>query len=195
MKKSSLEKAVESGVSFLSKVFPLKSYLYFPLLNATLFWALKRAKEWKREIFSWKVWLDPDRIEAKPDDFILDFFKSYSALHKVYASELSERDMVTLRQAFSRLYPILGLEDPFLSSLFLEELESKDYRTIVRDFEKIVGQAKNDIDACSDSSRLIRGLKTFADEMLSLNLDLISQDEVQTALADIVKRRVAEKDE
>ena len=49
MKKSSLEKAVESGASFLSKVFPLKSYLYFPLLNETLFWALKKAKEWKKE--------------------------------------------------------------------------------------------------------------------------------------------------
>jgi hypothetical protein len=195
MTKSSLEKAVESGVSFLSKVFPLKSYLYFPLLNAALFWALKRTKEWKKDIYSWKVWLDPGRIEAKPDEFILDFFKSHSALRKAYTTELRERDMVTLRQAFFRLYPILGLEDPFLSSLFHEELKSNDFRTIVREFEKTVGQAKNDIEACEDSPGFIRGMKTFADEMLSLNLDLISQDKVQTVLAEIVKRQLTDKDE
>jgi len=195
MTKSSLEKAAESGVSFLSKVFPLKAYLYFPLLNATLFWALKRAKEWKKEIFSWKVWLDPDRIEAKPDEFVLDFFKSHTALRKAYEPELQERNMETLREAFARLYPILGLEDPFLSALFHENLESNDFRTIVRDFEKTVGQAKNDIEACGDPPGLIRGLKTFADEMLSLNLDLISQDEVQTVLAEIVKKQLTDKDE
>ena len=103
--------------------------------------------------------------------------------------------METLREAFARLYPILGLEDPFLSALFHENLESNDFRTIVRDFEKTVGQAKNDIEACGDPPGLIRGLKTFADEMLSLNFDLISQDEVQTVLAEIVKKQLTDKDE
>ena len=195
MTKSPLEKTIESGVSFLSKVFPLKAYLYFPLLNATLFWVLKRVREWKKEIFSWKVWLDPDRIETKPDEFVLDFFKSHTALHKAYEPELRERDMVTLREAFARLYPIFGLEDPFLSALFHEELESNDFRTIVRDFEKTVSQAEKDIEACGDHHGLIRALKSFADDMLSLNLDLISQDEVQTVLAEIVKKQLKNKDE
>ncbi len=195
MPKAPLEKAVENGISFLSKVFPLKSYLYFPLLHATLFWALKRAKEWKKEIFSWKVWLDPERIETKPDAFILDFFKSHTALREEYATELRERDMVILREAFARLYPILGLEAPFLSSLFHQELESNDFRAIVRDFEKTVRQARNDIEACEDPPGLVKGLRAFADEMLSLNLDLISQDKVQTVLADIVKKQLKEKNE
>jgi len=76
MGKSSLEKVVEKGIGFLSKIFPLKTYLYFPLLYASFIWAIKRVKEWKEEIFSWKVWLDPDRIEMKPDEFILNFFET-----------------------------------------------------------------------------------------------------------------------
>ncbi len=195
MPKSPLEKTVENGISFLSKVFPLKTYLYFPLLNATLFWAIRKAREWKEEIFSWKVWLDPDRIETKPDEFVLNFFENHTGLNRIYESEIRERDWVFLREAFARLYPIFGLEDPFLSALFHEEIESENYRKIVSGFEEKVNQAKKDIEAFEGQSGLLKGLETFADQMLSLNLDLISQDKVQTVLAGLVKKNLEEKDE
>ena len=54
MKKTPLEKIVEKGISFLSKIFPLKSYLHFPLLSAALIWGIRRATAWKEEILSWK---------------------------------------------------------------------------------------------------------------------------------------------
>ncbi len=195
MPKSPLEKTVENGISFLSKVLPLKTYLYFPLLNATLFWAIRKAREWKEEIFSWKVWLDPDRIETKPDEFVLNFFENHTGLNRIYESEIRERDWVFLREAFARLYPIFGLEDPFLSALFHEEIESENYRKIVSGFEEKVNQAKKDIEAFEGQSGLLKGLETFADQMLSLNLDLISQDKVQTVLAGLVKKNLEEKDE
>lgn len=194
MPKSPLEKTVENGISFLTKVFPLKTYLYFPLLNATLFWAIRRAQEWKKEIFSWQVWLDPDRIETKPDEFVLNFFENHTGLNRIYESEIRERNWASLREAFSRLYPILGLEDPFLSALFHEEIESEDYRKIVSGFEEKVNQAEKDIETLEGQPGLLKGLKTFADEMLSLNLDLISQDKVQTVLADLIKKQLEEKD-
>ena len=194
MPKSPLEKTVENGISFLTKVFPLKTYLYFPLLNATLFWAIRRAQEWKKEIFSWQVWLDPDRIETKPDEFVLNFFENHTGLNRIYESEIRERNWASLREAFSRLYPILGLEDPFLSALFHEEIESGDYRKIVSGVEEKVNQAEKDIEALEGQPSLLKGLKTFADEMLSLNLDLISQDKVQTVLADLIKKQLEEKD-
>jgi len=195
MPKSPLEKTVENGISFLSKVFPLKTYLYFPLLNATLFWAIRKAQEWKEEIFSWKVWLDPDRIETKPDEFVLNFFENHTDLNRIYESEIRERDWAALREAFARLYPILGLGDPFLSALFHEEIESENYRKIVSGFEERVNQAEKDIETLEGQSGLLKGLKTFADQMLSLNLDLISQDKVQTVLAGLIKKHFEEKDE
>ena len=193
MPKSPLEKTVESGISFLSKIFPLQSYLYFPLLNASLFWAIKRTKEWKEKIFSWKVWLDPERVQLKPDDFILSFFRDHPALMRHFEPEIRKKDMASLRGSFARLYPILGLEDPFLSALFHEEMESGDYKKIVKEFDQKVSQAEKDISALRNQSKLIRGLKDFAEEMVSLNLDLISQEKVQKVIAEIIKKQIRSK--
>lgn len=195
MSKSPLEKTVESGLSFLSKIFPLKKYLYFPLLSASLFWALKRTKEWKEKIFSWKVWLDPEHIQEKPDDFILSFFRDHPALMRCFGPEIRKKDMTFLRRSFARLYPILGLEDPFLSALFHEEMKSNDYRRIVKEFDQKVGQAEKDIRKLKNQSQLIRGLKDFAGEMVSLNLELISQEKVQKVIAEVIKKQIRSKND
>ena len=193
MSESSLEKTVESGISFLSKIFPLQSYLYFPLLNASLFWAIKRTKEWKEKIFSWKVWLDPGRVQIKSDDFILRFFQDHPALMSCFDSEVRKKDMASLRESFARLYPLLGLEDPFLSALFHEEMESGDYRKIVKEFDQKVSQAERDISELKNQSRLIKGLKDFAGEMVSLNLELLSQKKVQKVIAEVIKKKIRRK--
>lgn len=195
MGKSSLEKVVEKGIGFLSKIFPLKTYLYFPLLYASFIWAIKRVKEWKEGIFSWKVWLDPDRIEMKPDEFILNFFETTPALNKTYEAEIKKKDLVSLRKNFFRLYPIIGLEDPFLSALFYEELKSGDFEKIVKEFEERVSQAEKDIEAFNGKLKLLEGLKSFANEMISLNLDLFSQDKVQDIFAGLIKKSLMNNDE
>lgn len=195
MGKSSLEKVVGNGISFLSKIFPLKTYLYFPLLYASFIWAIKRVKEWKEEIFSWKVWIDPDRIEVKPDEFILNFFEINPALNKTYEAEIKKKDLVSLRKNFFRLYPIIGLEDPFLSSLFYEEIKSGDFEKIVKEFEERVSQAEKDIEAFNGKLKLLEGLKSFANEMVSLNLDLFSQDKVQDIFAGLIKKSLQKNDE
>ncbi len=188
MEKTPLEKIVEKGISFLSKIFPLKSYLHFPLLSAALIWEIRRATAWKKEILSWKVYLDPERIEMKPDEYVLSFFKNHSSLNKIYETEIKSKDKDALREAFNRLYPILGLEDPFLSALFYEELESSDFRKIVEEFEEKVSRAEKDIEAFEGKSRLLESLKTIADEMASLSIDLMSEDKVQEVVANTIKK-------
>ena len=188
MKKTPLEKIVEKGISFLSKIFPLKSYLHFPLLSAALIWGIRRATAWKKEILSWKVYLDPERIEMKPDEYVLSFLKNHSSLNKIYETEIMSNDMKALRVAFNRLYPILGLEDPFLSALFYEELESRDFRKIVEEFEEKVSRAEKDIEAFEGKSRLLEGLKTVAEEAASLSIELMSEDKVQEVVANTIKK-------
>jgi hypothetical protein len=188
MKITPLEKIVEKGISFLSKIFPLKSYLHFPLLSAALIWGIRRATAWKKEIFSWKIYLDPERIEMKPDEYVLSFFKNDSSLNKIYETEIMSNDMKALREAFNRLYPILGLEDPFLSALFYEELGSKDFRKIVKEFEEKVSRAEKDIEAFEGKSRLLEGLKTVAEEAASLSVELMSEDKVQEVVANTIKK-------
>ncbi len=188
MKKTPLEKIVEKGISFLSKIFPLKSYLHFPLLSAALIWGIRRTTAWKKEILSWKVYLDPERIEMKPDEYVLSFFKNHSSLNKIYETEIMSNDMKALRVAFNRLYPILSLEDPFLSALFYKELESRDFRKIVEEFEKKVSRAVKDIEAFQGKSRLLEGLKTVAEEAASLSIELMSEDKVQKVVANTIKK-------
>ena len=188
MKKTTLEKIVERGISFLSKVFPLKSYLHFPLLSTAIFWGIRRATEWKKEILSWQVYLDPKRIEEKPPKYVLNFFKNHSSLSQVYEAEIKSEDKETLRVAFNKLYPILSLEDPFLSALFYEELASRDFRKIVEEFEERVSRAKDDIEDFKGKSRLLEGLKTVAEEAASLSVELMSKDEVQEVVANTIKK-------
>ncbi len=188
MKKTTLEKIVGKGISFLSKIFPLKSYLHFPLLSAAVFWGIRRATEWKKEILSWQIYLDPERVEVKPEAFVLNFFKSDPALNRIYEIEIKKKDMETLRGAFNRLYPILGLEDPFLCALFYKELKSSDFKKIVRDFEEKVNRAQEDIEALEDKSKLLEGLEAVSREAALLSIDLMSKDEVQEIVADTIKK-------
>jgi len=193
MNKSGVEKVVENGLLLFSEFFPQKSYLYFPLLSALFVWALRRTKEWKEKILSWRVWLEPGFIEAKPDEFILDFFRRGQTLNTVYKEEIKKGELKTLREAFSPLYPILGLEDPFLSALFDQELESGGYRKIVMDFEDRVTEAKKDIESMKRGDRFFKELEALVREVYSLNLDLISQPNLRKIIANLVIKHSKEK--
>ena len=188
VKTKEIEKIVVRGIDFLGGFLPLKTYLFFPLLSSAFIWAIRRTAEWKERVLSFEVWLDPDIVETKPDAFILAFFMSQPKLRKSYAGEIQAGDMSVLRPAFKSLYPIVGLEDPFLRALFKPELENGDYQAIAGSFKEKTAKAKEDIDALPDTSRLVSGLKTLAEELLSLNLQLISEPQVQKVIIRLVKK-------
>ena len=187
MEKKSFEKTIKDGVRLLEKYLPQKTYLYFPLLSAAIIWALRRSNEWKKKIFAWEVWIDPEPVKEKPDRFVINFFENHPSLSKVYADELEKDDMRSLRKAFDCLYPVVGLEDPFLSALFQKELRAKKYRRIVKDFGTKVKLAKEDIDSVKDKSKLLRSLRAFAEEMVSFGKDYIMETDVQKAIAEILE--------
>ena len=188
MSKSSPEKIIEKGVKFLSEIFPSKTYLYFPLLSASLTWAVRRVKDWKKKIFSWKVWLDPGRIVEKPDEYVLNFFEQNPALSTVFEDEIEKKDLKTLREAYLKLSPLLELDDPFLCSLFHEELEENKYRKIVEEFDSKVSCAQKDIETFEEKPDFLDGLKTITGEMVSLGIDLISRDEMHAILTRLIKK-------
>lgn len=188
MKASTVEKVIEKGVQIVSEFLPLKNYLYFPVLYSACIWAIRRREEWKGEIFSWQVWLEPDAIEVKPDEFVLNFFESHPGLQKAYKEEIKTKDFKMLRAAFRALYPVVGLEDPFLQALFKSELDSRDYKEIASEFEARVNKAKDDIEAVEEKSRFIEGLKSFGQEILALSLYLLSDSHIQELIIKEVKK-------
>ena len=187
MELPSLDKIVRDGIGFLSEFFPDDTSLYFPLLSAALVWAIKGTKEWKEKILSWKIWAEPEPIQTKPDEFVLEFFKHHSGLSQSYQEEVQKKKLDTLREAFSSLYPILGLEDPFLNALFAQELESGEYKKVVKIFKNRVKKAREDIEAVEEN-RLLEGLKAVADEAIGLHLELLSQAKLRKIIADLVKK-------
>jgi len=188
MKVSSVEKVLERGVQLVSEFFPLKTYLYFPVLYSTCLWAIRRREEWKGEIFSWQVWLNPDAVEVKPDEFVLNFFESHPGLQKAYKEEIKAKDFKTLRATSRALYPVIGLEDPFLEALFKPELDSQDYRKIASEFEARVSRTKNDIEAVEEKSRFREALKSFGQEILALSLYLLSDAQIQKLIIKEIKK-------
>jgi hypothetical protein len=190
MAKKSFEKIVQEGVRFLARFFPQSQYLYFPLLSAALVWAVKSSREWREKIFSWEVWLDPSFVKVKSDDFILNFFTHQSGLAQVFAEEIKTGNVTVLRKFFYSLYPIVGLEDPFLAGLFQQELESQDYRAIAQQYDIRVAQAIVDIEAVDDKGRFMDGLEAIAREMASFGADMITQTTVQRALVQIINQEL-----
>ena len=190
-----VEKVIKNALKLLMTIYPQSTYLYFPLLSTALVWAVRRSKEWEESIFSWQVWPDPGYIKAKPDDFILEFFSSSPPLQNAYSEEIRNEDWKTLRAAFIRLYPILGLEDPFLSALFREEIEDKNFPKIVLEFDTRVEKAKKDIRAAKEDHRLLSVLRAFGEEMASLSTTLLVESEVQRSLQEILKDQLKRTDE
>ena len=194
MEKKPVDSLVKHVVSVFAEFFPKHTYLYFPLISAALVWAIRRPQEWKDEILSWEVWPDPEFIPTKPDSFILTFFESDPSLCLNYKNELKKKDLPALREAFIRLYPVLGLEDPFLTALFRDDLEAKEFRRIVQGFDTRIDQARADIESLKSRPEFLEALKTLSNEFAALSAALLSQTDVQKSLETIVKGQVEESD-
>jgi len=188
MKREALEQVVEEALAFLAQILPGSISLYFPLLSVALSWAVKRSLAWEEEIFAWQVWPDPEWLRTKSDDFILNFFSSTPELLSFFRDEIESRDLVVLRPAFLRLYPILGLEDPFLCALFHPELEKGDFTALLTEFDARVKKAKTDIVSLPEQSRLLEGLRTIAEEAAALGIEALSQKEIQKLILSVIER-------
>jgi len=188
MSKKSVEAALARGVEILKAFLPLKSWLVFPVLYSACVWAVRRVFDFRERILAWQVWLDPDFVRAKPDEFVLAFFCGHEALGREYADEIARGDMRVLRAAFPALYPVLGLEDAFLKALFKAEIDASDYRAIVVAFASRTAKAVEDIRPAAADPEFWKALYFAAAEAASLGLHLLKDEEVQNMIVALVKK-------
>lgn len=114
-----LKTFLEQAVTVIKDFFPASSLAFIPLLYSTMVWAIKRKEDLKAEVSGLKLWLEPEMLDNKPDEFILNFFEKQPDLRQAFKTEVENRDLKSLRQYFRALYSILGIGEPFLQSLFL----------------------------------------------------------------------------
>ncbi len=166
----------------LSDFFPAEATALLPVLFASFIWAVNGRAEVRRKILDLKVWLEPGMIENKPDDFILNFYKSRPELLVAYEEEVKRHDLKALRSAFKRLYPVIGLEDPFLQALFAAELENRDYRRLTAEFSSRLEKAISEIRSAGNQPGFWKELERLCGGFLELGWALLSEDEVRRKL-------------
>jgi hypothetical protein len=188
MSKKGVESALGRGIEILDEFLPLKSWLYFPVLYAACVWAVRRVFDYRDRILAWQVWLDPEFVRTKPDEFVLHFFSGHEALSKAYSDELGRGDLRTLRAAFPALYPIFGLEDAFLKALFKSEIGAADYRAIVVEFAFRTSKARDDIQPAASNPDFWKALELVGMEAASLGLHLLKDEDVQNMIIALVKK-------
>ncbi|HHF42966.1 MAG: hypothetical protein DRJ11_06135 [Candidatus Aminicenantes bacterium] len=185
---SKLDKAVNNALKILKEVLPDQTYLYLPLLSRALVWGLRRYFHRQAELMATPVWPWPARIKVKPDEFILDFFQTHSGLRREFATELKNKDLKSLREAFVYLYPLLGLNEPFLWGLFAPELGRQEYRLIIRTFQDRLDRARRDLASVSSRKKLISALKTFQEDITAMAIDLSGEAEVRRSLVKLLQQ-------
>jgi hypothetical protein len=188
MSKKSVEAALARGVEILSGFLPLNSWLVFPVLYSACIWAVRRVFDFRDRILAWQVWLDPDFVRTKPDEFVLAFFRGHAALGREYVDEIARGDMRVLRAAFPSLYPVFGLEDAFLKALFKAEIDAADYRAVVVAFASRTAKAVEDIRPAAADPEFWKVLYFAAAEAASLGLHLLKDEEVQNMIVALVKK-------
>ena len=188
MSKKDVEAALARGVEILDAFLPLKFWLYFPVLYSACVWAIRRVFDYRERILAWQVWLDPEFVRTKPDEFVLHFFSGDEALGREYAAELARGDLRTLRAAFPALYPIFGLGDAFLTALFKAEIEAADYRGIVVEFASRTSKARDDIQPAAANPDFWKALELIGVEAASLGLHLLKDEDVQNMIIALIKK-------
>ena len=191
MSKKDVESALARGVEILNEFLPVQTTLYFPILYSACVWAVRRVFDYRERIFSWQVWLDPEAVLTKPDEFILHFFATHGALSRAYADEIAGRDLRALRVVFPALYPVCGLEDAFLKALFKKELDAGDYRRIAAEFAARAAKARDDIRPAAADARFWAALENLGAELAALGIHLLSDEDVEKAVIKAVKKKTA----
>ncbi len=191
MSRKQVEAALGRGVDILNDFLPLKSWLYFPVLYSACVWAVRRVFDYRERILAWQVWLDPEFVRTKPDEFVSHFFAGHEALNRTYSDEIGRRDVRVLRAAFPALYPIFGLEDAFLTALFKAEIDAADHRGIVVAFASRTRQALDDIQPAAADPGFWKALELLGMEAASLGLHLLKDEDVQDMIVALVKRPAA----
>ncbi|HNS06123.1 MAG TPA: hypothetical protein PKH53_08975 [Candidatus Saccharicenans sp.] len=179
MEEKKLQTFLKQAAEILKDFFPPDTSALIPLLYSTLIWTTKRKENLEEEVSGLRLWLEPEIVDNKPDEFILDFFEKRSDLREAFENEIKSSDMKSLRLAFRGLYPVVGLEEPFLQSLFSEELARGDYRLIADQFDRKLNQALDEIKAAEKKPELWAVLKKIGESFLSLSWAWLSDDELR----------------
>ncbi|MGB9837159.1 MAG: hypothetical protein ACPLRX_10515 [Candidatus Saccharicenans sp.] len=179
MDEKKLQSFFRQATDLLKEFLPPGATVVAPFLYTLAVWGLKKQTSYREQITGLQVWLLPEAPVNKPDEFILNFFKSEEKLKQAYRDEIAAGNLTKLRQDFAILYPLLGLQDPFLEGLFWPEIESGKFKEIVAGYRPKVEKAWQEIKAAKDSSGFWSAVGKISTGFLELGWQELSEPEVR----------------
>ncbi len=180
----------KQAADILRDFLPGSAAVLGPLLYSVAVWAVEKKNSCRERIEELRVWLLPEILVNKPDDFVLNFFQTDERLMQAYADELSAANLKKLRQDFAILYPILGLQDPFLEALFWPEIESADFRKITAEYRPRVERALKEIKTAEGQPEFWTALEEISRGLLELGWQVLSEAEVRKWLRHWLKSHI-----
>ena len=70
MEEKKLQDFLKQSAEILQDFFPADTLALIPLLYSTLIWAVKRKGNLEAEVSGLRLWLEPEVVDNKPDEFI-----------------------------------------------------------------------------------------------------------------------------
>lgn len=185
MDKKGISRALGRGSGLLQEHLPGDRTLDGPILCAACVWAARRIFDLRRRILGWQAWLDPGPHRARPEGSVRGFFENHHGLAGAFADELEANDRRALRKAFAGLYPVLGIEDPFLQTLFEAEIETGAYRAIAAEFAARARSARDAVRRAP--AELWTGLSAVGAELAAHGIHELADREIRRLIAHAVE--------
>ncbi|MEW6363975.1 MAG: hypothetical protein AB1714_04985 [Acidobacteriota bacterium] len=171
---------VDEVLGVLGKIVNLKAFPFLPVIYSSIFYFVKRGEAYRNAVRAIPVGPRSRIVINKSKRFVDDFLAQHAP------SVLAGSDARGRRRAFSSLYPVLGLRDPFLLALFRDEVDSGDLQIVVDSFDTRVHEALAEIPAPRSDPAFWRALDAFVRASAGLALNLAREREIQ----DLIIKRV-----
>ncbi len=178
---------VDEVLGVLGKIVNLKAFPFLPVIYSSLFYFVKRGEVYRNAVRAIPAGPRSRVVANKSKRFVDDFLAQQAP------SNLEVSDERARRRAFSRLYPVLGLRDPFLLALFRDEIDAGDLQTVVDEFDTRVREAIAEIPAPRSDPAFWRALDAFVRASAGLAINLAREREIQDLIIKRVKQYLKER--
>jgi len=153
------------------KIFPVNDEDFFPLVFAFARFLLSEPYRWNELI---KDWPEIKRVNEDDEKNILEFFNKTKGMKLSFRKELMNRDLDTLKDAYSLFYPMIELRDNFLNSIFRLDIKSRRYKKIYRESSEKISRIIKKINQLKEDERIIPLIKKFTSDLSGFSLTLIN---------------------
>jgi len=181
MNTKSFRALVDELLGVIGRIVDLKGFPFLPVIYSSLFYFVEKGAAYRRAVLAAPALPQARRVTNKPDPFVDGFLEE----HAPFALEFDRR---ARRACFARLYPVLALRDPFLRTLFRDELDRGNLEAILDRFDGRVATAVASIPPARHRPDFWAALDAFVESAAGLGIELVREREIQDLILERVKK-------